>query len=56
MVLQVHPFAGGIGGDQEAQGIQLRWAVEAALEGFPFLIADAVSTDIENCTTSDTEK
>ena len=41
VVLQVHPLAGGIGGDQDAQRVQLRRAVEAALEGFPFLIADA---------------
>ena len=41
VVLQVHPLAGRIGGDQDAQWVQLRRAVEAALEGFPFLIADA---------------
>ena len=41
MVLQIHPFPGRIGGDQDAQRVQLRRAVEAALEGFPFLIADA---------------
>ena len=41
VVLQVHPFPSGIGGDQDAQRILIGRAVEAALESFPFFIADA---------------
>ena len=43
VVLQVHPFPGGVGGDQDPQGFLIRVGVEAGLELLAVVFAHAAA-------------